>query len=337
MTEPITPDDVLTDDRIAAMRRTVMGEVRDDIAARRNARRTRTLALSAAATIAVVGVAGGVLAGLFTVGDSSNAAPEQSFLSPGTTVQGSAPVIGGEPAAPKGAAPVPGAAAQPPLPTDAPDPGATNRQVVTTGSVNLTAADPARAAKDLVAAVEKAGGRIDDRSESGTGDDKSALLTVRLPSDRVNDTVATMSTLGEVDSVQLKHEDVTSTVVDLDARIRATQLSVDRLTAILAQADTSDKVIQAEGALTTRQRELESLQSRRNALGEQVSLSTLTVSIDAEKPEHRGGFVGGLQDGWNALTAAGGWLLTAGGALVPWLALILVLYAGYRAVRRARS
>ncbi|ADG79671.1 hypothetical protein TPAU25S_00577 [Tsukamurella paurometabola] len=327
-----TADTILTDDRIDAMRRTVMNEVNRDVRSRRDARRKRTLALSAAAAVAVVGVGGGVLAGVLTAGNTSSS-PVQGFAAPPATETRSAPVTGAEPVAPKGAS---GAAAGAPTPVESPTPGPTSRQVITTGSVDLTAADPAQAARDVVTEVERAGGRIDERSETG-GENESARLTVRLPTDRVNDAVAKMSSLGEVGSVQLQHEDVTGTVVDLDARIRATQLSVDRLTAILAQASTSDQVVQAEGALTQRQQQLESLQSRRAMIGEQVALSTVTVNITAEQQPARSGFSDGLRSGWTAFTTAGRWLVVAAGALLPWIAVLLVLYGGYRVLRRVRS
>ncbi|MBS4100841.1 DUF4349 domain-containing protein, partial [Tsukamurella paurometabola] len=220
----------------------------------------------------------------------------------------------------------------PSTPANAP----TNRQVITTGTVDVTNADPASAARELAATAERLGGRVDARTESG-GEDARARLTLRVPNDKVNELVENVGGLGEVGSVRLEHEDVTGTVVDLEARIRATRVSVDRLTAILEKADTTDKVIAAESALTTRQQELETLQSRRASIVDQVALSTVTVTI--EKPTvttDRSGFTGGLQDGWDALLGAGRWLLVILGAVLPWAALLLVLYGAYRAVRRVR-
>ncbi|BDH56212.1 DUF4349 domain-containing protein [Tsukamurella sp. PLM1] len=210
--------------------------------------------------------------------------------------------------------------------------------MITTGSVALRMDDPAGAAEDLAAEAERLGGRVDERTESGVDDAKRATLRLRVPNDKVDDLVAKVGRLGEVRSVSLQHEDVTTTVVDLEARIRATQLSVDRLTDILARADTSDKVIAAEGALTKRQQELESLQSRRASIGEKVALSTVTVSISTPSAgEDRGGFLGGLEDGWDAMVGAARWLVVAVGAVLPWAALLLVLYGLYRTVRRLRS
>ncbi|MCA0156030.1 DUF4349 domain-containing protein [Tsukamurella sp. M9C] len=333
MTTRITPDDILTDDRLSAMRAAVMTEVGDDLQARRSRRKHRTMGIAAAAAIAVVAV-GGVVASQFQGGTSDSAfyqppAPQAG----GRGAAESAPITGGQAAvapAPK-AAPTTGPAA-PSTPANAP----ADRQVITTGTVDVTNADPASAARELAATAERLGGRVDARTETG-GEKARAKLTLRVPNDKVNELVEKIGGLGDVGSVQLEHEDVTGTVVDLEARIRATQVSVDRLTAILARADTTDQVIAAESALTSRQQELESLQSRRASIGDRVSLSTVTVSI--EKPTvtaDRSGFTGGLQNGWDALLAAGRWLLVIVGAVLPWAAVLLVLYGLYRAVRRFR-
>ncbi|WP_019200439.1 DUF4349 domain-containing protein [Tsukamurella sp. 1534] len=328
MTTQHTPGEILTEDRIDRMRDTVLREVNDDIGDLRARHRRRSAGLAAAAAVAVVAVGGGVIAGTQLTGGSSSAPAdraEKSF---------SAPLTGGTPA--PGAGALPGPASAPTAPSTPPR-AQPDRQVITTGTVELTAGDPREVVADLVAAAEKMGGRVDERRETG-GETTSATVELRVPGDKVSALVDEASGLGEVGSVRLEHDDVTAAVVDLDARIRATQLSVNRLTDILGRADTSDKVIQAEGALTQRQQELESLQSRRASIGEQVALSTVTVTVEAPKPgADRSGFVGGLQDGWDALLGAGRWLLVVAGAALPWFALLLVLYGGYRGFRRIRS
>lgn len=334
MTTRITPDDILTDDRLAAMHSAVMTEVGDDLQARRRRRRHRTMGIAAAAAVAVVAVGGGVVA---TQLQSSTSESSPSYASaPQTGGRGaaeSAPITGAAPMV----APAPKTA-----PTTAPNAPSTpmtaptNRQVITTGTVEVTNADPASVATELAATAERLGGRVDARTETG-GEKARATLTLRVPNEKVNELVEKVGGLGEVGSVRLEHEDVTGTVVDLEARIRATQVSVDRLTAILARADTTDQVIAAESALTSRQQELETLQSRRASIEDQVSLSTVTVTV--EKPTvtvDRSGFTGGLRDGWDALLGAGRRLLVIVGAVLPWAAVLLVLYGVYRAVRRFR-
>ncbi|TWS23648.1 DUF4349 domain-containing protein [Tsukamurella sputi] len=329
MTTPNTLDDVLTEDRLAAMRSAVMTEVGDDLQARRRRRTRRTAGMAAAAAIAVVAVGGGVLAGVLGGSASESAAPARTETA-----------VAPAPAAPARTAGVAAPNAAPnatPTAPSTPTPITNNRQVITTGTIGVTSADPAATAKDLATTVERFDGRVDERRET-RGDNASATLRLRLPSERISELIDRAGGLGTVGTVQLQHDDVTGTVVDLEARIRATQVSVDRLTAILAKAESTDQVIAAESALTSRQQELESLQSRCASIGDQVSLSTVTVTIT--KPQvtvDRSGFSGGLRNGWDALVGAGRWLLVIGGAVLPWMALLVVLYGIYRGVRRLRS
>lgn len=329
-------DEILTDERLARMRTSVMDEVDKDVRTRR--RRRTALSVAAAAAVVVVAVGGGVVvgtqldSGTTASGLTREATPNVGAVAPTRTIT---PDDSGRAAVGSQSLRAP----QNPTNPAAPEEG---RQVVSTGTVAVTANDPAGVAQELVTYAATVGGRVDERREWGSEGEKdstrSATVTLRVPNAKVDDAVAKIRTLGDATSVSLQHEDVTGTVVDLDARIRATQLSVDRLSDILSRADTSDKVIQAEEALTSRQQQLESLQSRRAAIGERVELSTITVTVTSpEAKSDRGGLLGGLADGWDALLGAGRWLLIAVGAVLPWLALLLVLYGAYRVVRRARS
>ena len=86
-------------------------------------------------------------------------------------------------------------------------------------------------------------------------------------------------------------------------------------------------MVSVEGELSRRTTELESLQARQRALAGQVNYATITLQLKADRaaapapPADRGGFAGGLRDGWHAFTAALGWVLTAVGALLPFLLL----------------
>jgi hypothetical protein len=138
---------------------------------------------------------------------------------------------------------------------------------------------------------------------------------------------------------------VTGTAQDLDARIRATQISVQRLEDLLARATTSADVIAAEQTLSERQSSLEQLESERARLAEQVALSTLTIRISADPAalqvaaEDEDGFLDGLAAGWDALLAALRVALVVIGAVLPWAALgglVLAVVLGVRRWLRAR-
>lgn len=218
-----------------------------------------------------------------------------------------------------------------------------DRQVVTTASTTLVLDDPADGAQRVSELVESAGGRVDERTEQtadGEEDGAYADLVVRVPSDALTGVLADLEELGEVASVSVTRSDVTGQAVDLDARISALQTSVIRLQALLDEAPTTEALLAAEGALSGRQEQLESLQSQRALLADQVELSTLRVHLQPDgvaPPGGPDGFVDALGAGWNALVSAAGAAVVVLGVLLPWL-LVAGLVAAVVLVplRRAR-
>jgi hypothetical protein len=300
-------------DRVAAMRTSVMHAVDRDIS-RRGRHTRRTMGLAAAGVLVVAFGSVGIRA--LDGGTTAESAGESSSAGD-SALQDDGPA-----GARKEAAPHDG------------------RQVITTGTVTVTVAQPRVVAQKISAYVERLGGRVDSRTESGSGTEASASVTVRVPSDEVTATIDRLATYGTVDDVAVQHDDVTARSEDLDARIDALRLSIDRLGRILADADTSAELIKAETALTKRQEQLESLQAQRQGIADQVQLSTLTIELSqkagAESVEP-GGFVGGLTQGWNALVSTLNQVVQVAGTVLPWAAVVAALYAAYRLVSRRRT
>jgi hypothetical protein len=207
------------------------------------------------------------------------------------------------------------------------------RQVVTTANAFVTVEDPAEGAQRVSELVESVGGRVDERSEQAvSGDDgvkgTIADLVVRVPSDELTGVLADLEDLGDVENVSVSRSDVTSQAVDLDARISALQASVARLQALIDNAASTQALLEVEQALSERQEKLESLQSQRALLADQVDLSTLSVHLEpvgvapAGGPE---GFLEGLGTGWNALVTVLNGAVVVVGILLPWLALAAVI------------
>jgi hypothetical protein len=221
-----------------------------------------------------------------------------------------------------------------------------DRQVVTTATASLAVEDPADGAQRVSEMVESAGGRVDERSEqAAAGDDgvegAAADLVVRVPADALTGVLADLEDLGDVESVSVSRSDVTTAAVDLDARISALRTSVARLQALMDGAATTEALLAAEKALSERQEKLESLQSQRALLADQVELSTLRVHLEPFGVAPAGGpdgFSDGLGTGWRALVTVVGAAVVVLGILLPWLAVAALVAAGVlvplRLVRR---
>lgn len=220
-----------------------------------------------------------------------------------------------------------------------------DRDIVSQGYLQVTVEDPLAAADDTVRLVERAGGRIDGRTEQPDVDGQggSAQLVVRIPAERLTATLEDIKDLGEVEEVSITATDVTAQTQDLEARIQALRASVGRLLELLASATSTTDVIAIETALSERQSDLESLEAQQRGLSDQVDLATVSVGFGSEEaapPDDPDGFLGGIVVGWNALVGFLVAALVAFGIALPWFVaagvLALIVLAIVRSVRRSR-
>lgn len=216
-----------------------------------------------------------------------------------------------------------------------------DRQVVRTAYVAIQVDDVAKAAFAIHGLVAKNNGTISNEQTQASGDATSSMITAQVPSAGLDAFIAEVSKLGTVDSVTVTADDVTTQVVDLDARIKALQTSIDRMTQLLAAASKIDDLLAIETQLSTRQAELDSLTAQRRYLGTQVAMSTVTIAVSpvyTVQPVDGPGFLTGLQNGWAAFVSVIVIGITALGFLLPFIlvGLAVVLPIVYFAVRHSR-
>jgi len=220
------------------------------------------------------------------------------------------------------------------------------RSVITTGYLYLTVDFPLEAAVEAARITERAGGRVDGRTEYSPEAQGSAgaELLLRIPSSSLTDTLDELRALGEVEELSLSASDVTREVQDLDARITALSSSVERLLALQDAAATVEDLIALETAISDRQGQLESLEAQQRSLSDQVSLSTIRLTLGSSETapvDEPDTFFSGLIAGWEALIALGSGLLVLLGLMIPWLVLLgllgLVVLVIVRVVRRRRQ
>lgn len=218
-----------------------------------------------------------------------------------------------------------------PAQKEAPAPADSDRDIVKTASITLTAADTAAAADKAVSIATDAGGRVDRRSEdAGSRSGRAHIsLVLRVPVSKLDKTIEDLKGLGTVRTVEINADDVTDQRVDLDARITALQTSVDRLLAIMRDAKDPDALIKAEDALSQRQADLDSLRAQRAQLGDQIDYSTVNLEVVAEQiggpsPREYNGFFGQVERGWDAMVDVGSGAVMLFGLLLPWLAALAV-------------
>jgi len=217
----------------------------------------------------------------------------------------------------------------------------TDQQVITTGWATVTVEEPTEAARTLAATVEKAGGHVQSRQEYApvNGGAGNATLTLRIPAAALSATLESLSDLGEVREISTTEDDVTTQVVDLQARVTALQASVDRLLSLLATATDTSTLLEIETTLSERQGELESLQSQLRYLDDQVDLSTITVELvspDDAPVDRPDTFLDGLETGWASFVGFLAGLLVLLGVLLPWIVFLAVIGGAVLLIVRRR-
>ena len=174
-------------------------------------------------------------------------------------------------------------------------------------------------------------------------DTASADLVLKVtPGSAYDGLIAKILTIGKQLSFQEKTSDVTNQVVDTQSRLVAQKASVARIRTLLDKATTIGQIVQVEGELTRREADLEALEGTLNVLKAQTALATITVHIEQEPPapaptatptptvppkpkKHIHGFSGGLKAGSHSFVTGAVGVATVMGALLPYLALALVL------------
>lgn len=145
--------------------------------------------------------------------------------------------------------------------------------------------------------------------------------------------------------MNIQAHDVTAASVDLDARIKALEVSVNRLSEIMAESGSMTDLLAVESELSRRQAELDSLRAQKAALDEAVALSTVTIYLSEEQAPtvvQTEGFLGGLQAGWATFLSILAVAVTAVGFALPFLAVLVIvalviLVILQRIARRHRS
>ncbi|WP_151523524.1 DUF4349 domain-containing protein [Serinicoccus kebangsaanensis] len=170
-------------------------------------------------------------------------------------------------------------------------------------------------------------------------------LVLRVPAADLDQVVTSLSELGEVRASRSNADDVTAEYRDVEARIATMEAGATRLRELVAEAANLEDIAALERELTDREAELDALKARMQVLSDDVARSTITLHLaeeseDLDEVVPDTGFVAGLSQGWSAFTTSVTMLLTALGALLPFLVLaaaVLVPALVWHRRRRAAS
>ena len=131
--------------------------------------------------------------------------------------------------------------------------------------------------------VKDLGGYIQDSSVWGSSSDysssRSASYTLRIPSDKLDEFIDVVETLGNVTYKNESVDDVTLRYVDVDSHKKALETEQERLLALLEKAENVEDIITIENRLSDVRYELENYESQIRLLDNQIDYSTVYVDV----------------------------------------------------------
>jgi Domain of unknown function (DUF4349) len=215
--------------------------------------------------------------------------------------------------------------------------GTVQAQIARRASVGLTVPDVEGAATKLRSIASTVGGLVTTENLVTRVDAEgisipTSTMVISVPADKLDSTLEQVKTVGTITSRVISSEDVTTQVADVDSRISALEGSIARLGELSKKAGTITQLTQLEAELTNRIEERDSLVAQQKSLAGRVAQSPITITLDTPpkeakvvEPETAPGFLGGLTAGWNALVASSRVLLTIIGAVLPFLAVVVLV------------
>ncbi|MFT3695667.1 MAG: DUF4349 domain-containing protein [Kofleriaceae bacterium] len=204
------------------------------------------------------------------------------------------------------------------------------RKVIRTGRIDVVvdSVDLSRTALDTL--VQGAGGYIDSTQVEQRGTSKTATFVVRIPADAFGTILPALQQLGTITAESTNANDITDQFVDTEAQLASAQQLEKRLLELAtAKNGTLDQVLTVERELARVRGEIEGFQGHLKQWNDQVSLSTLSISMTQKSApvaivvppaktlgsETSQSFHSSI----DTMKDLGSWLVVSGVALLPWL------------------
>jgi len=200
------------------------------------------------------------------------------------------------------------------------------------------AGDLDRVADGVVRATDASGGFVASSQVDAGATGGTAHFDLRVPTDRLDATLAVLSRLGHVRSRSQSTDDVTGAVVSARERLSDAKAERRALLRALGRARTSTQAEAIRARLRLARTEIASARGDLHALGRRTAFSSVSVTLSARGGGTSGGGSFGpgdaLNDAIRILGAVAGGLLVALAVLLPVAALVALVWLGARTLRR---
>ena len=220
-------------------------------------------------------------------------------------------------------------------------------KIIYTSDIELETLEFDKTIKDLYDMIERNGAFIETSSVSGTGYNskyygsvwRTAFFSIRVPRDNFAGMTGSLSEIGNVTYSTTSADNITSSFLDTESRLKAYRTEEESLLEMLEKAETVEDMITVQDRLSWVRYEIESLTSTLNNWQNEVDYSTINLNISevkkyTEEPVLPKTFGEEIREGFNSSVS---WLkqalrdivvFTASAAPVLVLPLVFLIPAG---------
>ena len=157
----------------------------------------------------------------------------------------------------------------------------TAQKIIYNADIRMESTNFNAARDSLLAAVDANDAWMEYSSLSGSekDHDRYAYYTVRVPVENYRTFLADVGEAGSVLDMSETAENITSSYIDVQARLSALETQRDRLNALADQAETTADLLEIESQLSDVQYQLENYTRQLKNMDQQVSYSTVDIRL----------------------------------------------------------
>lgn len=159
------------------------------------------------------------------------------------------------------------------------------RRIIRNANMRIEADDVLTALNEATALSVRFGGYTTQSRVWYASDLPYASITFAVPVERFESAMQAVRDLGSVQDEQVSSQDVTSQFVDLEARIRNLESTVERVRGFLDEASNVEDALAVNSELSSLESQLEVLKGQRNALAQRTSFSTIVIEFAPVPPQ----------------------------------------------------
>lgn len=157
-----------------------------------------------------------------------------------------------------------------------------SRMLIRTVNMQVETTELDKVKSNIESNVKAQLGYIESSNISGTGKNKNLRTlsyTIRIPADKLDIFIGLVGNSCTVISSSEKATDVTMQYVDTKARVESLRVEYNQLLALLKEAKELDGIIELQNRLSEVRYQIESYESKLRVLKNQVSYSTLNLTV----------------------------------------------------------